>query len=236
LVCRFPIYAAPYALTEPTLGISQRLRIEHDRAAENKSVLAVQGIRTSEKLRLVLTLCQHSRDACVRKGATRACNDLGREIRGAIVIGILPTPRSVRQGLGSSCAPPGGCTCASTVPWTSGVIPCWLPRPRPGCSGTITRCCALGRSRSNHGKSLGFAGRNFYTEPLAALEVERDYQTYFGPRRHDPPLRYDSVMVADYIPLRSLARCVSVDVDELLDLNPAILDPVRKGRLHVPRG
>lgn len=90
--------------------------------------------------------------------------------------------------------------------------------------------------RHYHGRTFGFAGRNFYAELLAALEVERDYQKYFGPLRLDPPLHYDSVRLTDFVPLKSLARCAKTDVDDLVELNPAILDPVRKGRLHVPRG
>src|SRR5205823_14388566 len=43
--------------------------------------------------------------------------------------------------------------------------------------------------RDYRGKAFGFASRNFYAEFLAALDVERDFKTYFGEAPEEPALR-----------------------------------------------
>lgn len=86
------------------------------------------------------------------------------------------------------------------------------------------------------GRSFKFASRNFYAEFLAALEVERNFEHYFGPLRPHPPLQTDTVVVQDYVPFQAVARTAQVDPDLLADLNPALSPEVRTGKLHVPKG
>ncbi|MBI3303431.1 MAG: transglycosylase SLT domain-containing protein [Deltaproteobacteria bacterium] len=90
--------------------------------------------------------------------------------------------------------------------------------------------------RRYKGKGFGFASKNFYAEFLAALEVEKNYQQYFGSLRLEPPLRYDEVHLKDFISLKHAADCANTDEEQLLFLNPALEEPVRNGRAYVPRG
>jgi peptidoglycan lytic transglycosylase D len=86
-----------------------------------------------------------------------------------------------------------------------------------------------------HGPAFKFASRNFYAEFLAALEVERHYQDYFGDLRVHEPLRVETVVVPDYVTMKALARAANTDVDTLADLNPALTPPVVSGKLRVPK-
>ncbi|MGH7960770.1 MAG: lytic transglycosylase domain-containing protein, partial [Candidatus Binatia bacterium] len=61
--------------------------------------------------------------------------------------------------------------------------------------------------RHYKGKRFGFASKNFYPEFLAAVEVEKNHRTYFGPLRMEPPLRYEEVEVQDFIALKHIIHC-----------------------------
>lgn len=84
--------------------------------------------------------------------------------------------------------------------------------------------------------SFGFASRNFYVSFLAALEIDRDPQKYFGNIARRAPMRFNEVAVPAYVPLTALARAVQVDQRQLLQLNPALRPPVVEGRRFVPMG
>ena len=90
--------------------------------------------------------------------------------------------------------------------------------------------------RRYHGPSFKFAGRNFYAEFLAALEVERHFSEYFGELSAPPGLRADTVRVPDYVSFQTLARLTNTDPDTLAELNPALSGEVIAGKLYVPRG
>jgi len=86
------------------------------------------------------------------------------------------------------------------------------------------------------GKSFGFASRNFYTEFLAALEVERAYKEHFGEVSFEPRLQYQEVTIRDYVRFSTLAKLAHCNVDELRELNPGFTNSVFDGKLYVPRG
>jgi membrane-bound lytic murein transglycosylase D len=90
--------------------------------------------------------------------------------------------------------------------------------------------------RKYHGPAFKFASRNFYAEFLAALDVERNFEDYFGELRPHRPLKTDSVVVPDYVSLKVLAHAANTDVDTLAELNPALARQVVSGKLHVPKG
>lgn len=90
--------------------------------------------------------------------------------------------------------------------------------------------------RLYRGERFGFASRNFYPEFLAALEVEREYQKYFGPLKMESPLKYDEVHLEHYLSLKHVAHCANTSTDDILFLNPALQEPIRTGRAYVPRG
>jgi membrane-bound lytic murein transglycosylase D len=86
------------------------------------------------------------------------------------------------------------------------------------------------------GKSFGFASRNFYTEFLAALEVERDYKTHFGEVTFEPRLQYQEVTTRDYMRFSTIAKLAGCSVEELEGLNPRFTNEVIEGKLYVPKG
>ena len=86
------------------------------------------------------------------------------------------------------------------------------------------------------GTAFGFASRNFYASFLAALEIDKHPERYFGPVKLDSPIRYEVVSTEKYIPASKLARAVSVSLDELRQHNPALLEPVWTGEKYIPRG
>ncbi len=84
------------------------------------------------------------------------------------------------------------------------------------------------------GPAFKFASRNFYPEFLAALEVERNYDDYFGPLPLDPPLRADVVQLPHYVSLRTVGRCAG-GVEQIEDLNPGLLPAVHAGKQYIPQ-
>jgi len=87
-----------------------------------------------------------------------------------------------------------------------------------------------------HGPAFKFASRNFYAEFLAALDVERHFEDYFGELNPHQPLRAETVTVPHYVSLKALAQATGVEVDTLADFNPALTHEVVGGKLFVPRG
>jgi membrane-bound lytic murein transglycosylase D len=86
------------------------------------------------------------------------------------------------------------------------------------------------------GPGFGFASRNFYAEFLAALDVEKNSETYFGrlPKETLPLTRI--VMLDRSVDIFAAARLARTQDYVLADLNPALLDPVVSGRVPIPAG
>ncbi len=90
--------------------------------------------------------------------------------------------------------------------------------------------------RKYNGTAFGFASRNFYASFLAALEVDRHAERYFGSVRLDSPTNYDTVAVREYIPAKALAQSAGISLDDLKQHNPALLATVWSGEKYIPRG
>jgi membrane-bound lytic murein transglycosylase D len=86
------------------------------------------------------------------------------------------------------------------------------------------------------GKTFGFASRNFYVAFLAALEVDRNAERYFGPITRLPDTESTPVELPDYISVDALAKAFKVDLGALRVLNPALRPPIWNGSRLVPRG
>jgi membrane-bound lytic murein transglycosylase D len=86
------------------------------------------------------------------------------------------------------------------------------------------------------GATFGFASRNFYVAFLAALEVDRNAEKYFGPLTHLPDAQSTVVMLPDYIPVDALAKAFKADLGALRVLNPALRPPIWNKARFVPRG
>ena len=86
------------------------------------------------------------------------------------------------------------------------------------------------------GATFGFASRNFYVAFLAALEVDRNADRYFGALTHLPETESTLATVPDYVSIDALAKAFKADPGALRVLNPALRPPIwNKSRL-VPRG
>jgi membrane-bound lytic murein transglycosylase D len=85
------------------------------------------------------------------------------------------------------------------------------------------------------GKAFGFASRNFYTEFLAALEVERDYKEHFGEVNFEPRLQYQEVRTQHFLRFSTAARLAGCTTDQLRELNPGFTNDVFDGKLYVPK-
>src|SRR6202012_5672795 len=66
-----------------------------------------------------------------------------------------------------------------------------------------------------NGATFGFASRNFYVSFLAALEVDRNAEKYFGPLPRLPDTDSSTVELPDYIPVEALARAFKADTGAL---------------------
>ncbi|MGC1386766.1 MAG: transglycosylase SLT domain-containing protein, partial [Steroidobacteraceae bacterium] len=86
------------------------------------------------------------------------------------------------------------------------------------------------------GATFGFASRNFYVSFLAALEVDRNAERYFGPITPLPDTQNTPVELPDYIAVDDLAKAFNVDMGALKVLNPALRPPIWNGARLVPRG
>src|SRR5262249_23143187 len=86
------------------------------------------------------------------------------------------------------------------------------------------------------GPTWGFASRNFYAEFLAALDIDRNPDAYFGrlPQEAIEPTR--TVVLDRPIDIFTAAQLARTDRNAIADLNPALLDPLVSGRVSMPAG
>ena len=85
-------------------------------------------------------------------------------------------------------------------------------------------------------RSFGFASQNFYASFLAALEIDREPDKYFGGVRRDPPEDPERVILDHYYRPSALAAAFGVSVQALREINPAVGDSVWSGRRLFPKG
>ena len=90
--------------------------------------------------------------------------------------------------------------------------------------------------RNYQGRTFGFASRNFYVSFLAALEVDRNADQYFGRIDRQPHDDSRTVRLPNLMAAQALEKTLGTDRDTLRALNLALLDPVWTGRRPVPRG
>jgi len=89
--------------------------------------------------------------------------------------------------------------------------------------------------RNYKGRTFGFASRNFYVSFLAALEIDRNPEKYFGNVERASEARFQEVTIPAFVPIGSLERALKIDKQRLRDLNPALLRSVWDGQRHVPK-
>jgi membrane-bound lytic murein transglycosylase D len=90
--------------------------------------------------------------------------------------------------------------------------------------------------RNYKSRIFGFASRNFYAAFLAAVDVDANYERYFGSVDIDSPENLAVVVTPDYVEAATIARALNVPATELERLNPALMETVWAGDKLVPRG
>ncbi len=90
--------------------------------------------------------------------------------------------------------------------------------------------------RGYQSRTFGFASRNFYVSFLAALEIDRNPEKFFGHLERAPGDASRVVHMPAAVPVQTLEKVVGADRDTLRALNFSLLDPVWVGRRPVPRG
>ncbi len=89
--------------------------------------------------------------------------------------------------------------------------------------------------RSYNGRTFGFASRNFYVSFLAALDIDRNPEKYFGALQKESEARFREVALPAYVSVSALEHALKIDSGELHALNPALLPPVWSGQQRVPK-
>jgi membrane-bound lytic murein transglycosylase D len=90
--------------------------------------------------------------------------------------------------------------------------------------------------RRHQSRTFGFASRNYYVAFLAALEVDRDSNRYFGALTRHPEVKTVSIELPAYVPVSALGRTFDVNLQIMRELNPALTAAVWSGDRYVPQG
>ena len=90
--------------------------------------------------------------------------------------------------------------------------------------------------RNYEGRTFGFASRNFYVAFLAAVQVDENYEDYFGPLEFLPAIDNTLFAIPDYMTVATLQAALDTDRGVLRSWNPALTDAVWGGDKFVPRG
>jgi membrane-bound lytic murein transglycosylase D len=85
-------------------------------------------------------------------------------------------------------------------------------------------------------RSFGFASGNFFAEFLAAVEVERNAEKYFGKIERAKLLEGLEVALPAGIEFRELCGFLKLNPQALRELNPALSHKILRGRSYLPAG
>ncbi len=84
-------------------------------------------------------------------------------------------------------------------------------------------------------RTFGFASRNFYASFLAAVEIDRHADRFFGPLKRHSPVETVSIVLDQFYPAISLEQALGIDRATLQKLNPSLRPAVWKGHKYLPR-
>jgi membrane-bound lytic murein transglycosylase D len=90
--------------------------------------------------------------------------------------------------------------------------------------------------RKHKSRTFGFASRNYYVAFLAALDVDREAEKYFGPLARNVEVKTRGVTVPAFVPVTAVQRVFTIDQTLLRSLNPALTAAVWEGDRYVPKG
>lgn len=87
-----------------------------------------------------------------------------------------------------------------------------------------------------NGPSFGFASANFYASFLAAKHVAQNYEHYLGRVERARILEFDEFVMPDFVAVSDLIKYINVPLQDLRELNPALLEGVWSGKYYIPLG
>jgi membrane-bound lytic murein transglycosylase D len=90
--------------------------------------------------------------------------------------------------------------------------------------------------RKYKSRSFKFASRNFYVAFLAAVDVEKNAEKYFGKVELDPPIEDEIIKIPSYMAISDIQKALGLPLSELKEKNPALRPSVWQGQKYVPRG
>ena len=90
--------------------------------------------------------------------------------------------------------------------------------------------------RGYKSETFGFASRNFYVSFLAALEISKNYDKYFGQIAKAPTDTSHTLTLQRRTQMTTLERSLHTDRDVLKSLNASLMDPIWTGKRAVPEG
>jgi membrane-bound lytic murein transglycosylase D len=90
--------------------------------------------------------------------------------------------------------------------------------------------------RKYKSRSFGFASRNFYTALLAAVDVDKDPDKYFGALDRHAPDNSRVLVLPEYIAVGTLAKTLGVSRDQLEPINLGLKSVVWNGTKKIPKG
>lgn len=90
--------------------------------------------------------------------------------------------------------------------------------------------------RRYRSRTFKFASRNFYVAFLAAVNIHKNPEKYFGKINYDAPEQNIRYKLPGYIPAQKLASSVGISVKQMKLLNPALRPNVWSGNKFVPKG
>ena len=90
--------------------------------------------------------------------------------------------------------------------------------------------------RKYRSRTFKFASRNFYVAFMAAVNIRKNPEKYFGKIRYDREESNHRVKLPSYISAKDLAKALGISTSELKKLNPALRSNVWSGSKHIPKG
>ena len=84
-------------------------------------------------------------------------------------------------------------------------------------------------------RTFAFASRNFYAQFVAAREILRSYESYFGPLERQQPEAVDEIALPFYGDVRVLHEHLGVAPEVIRHYNPSLRPPVFRYRKRIPK-
>lgn len=87
-----------------------------------------------------------------------------------------------------------------------------------------------------NGRRFKFASRNFYPEFIAAKEIAKNSEHYFGKIAQKVPQPTKEFVIKSFIPLTKLTKHLKIDLRIIKKHNRGLRRPVFRGQKYIPKG